>query len=222
MMGLGSGCFVSVLFISVGAYDICGIGSYFDPVINRCDLCSDICDIVGLTDTNEDCQRYCPDYGKAKGCSDEQYYDPVVGRCDSCEELCYGDNIQDTTEECKDKCPNYNTGALGLGSGRSKVQMIAIAVPLSLVVVAVVIVGLLWRLHLLSSVLQRCLRYPGKGYTKPQQCSDGSDTSGSNFSSTSDVQPQVDNVIGVDIKEQEGFPDLHAQGRHSSMDVSIH
>lgn len=46
------------------------------------------------------------DYGKAKGCSDEQYYDPVVGRCDSCEELCQGDNIQDTTEECKDKCPN--------------------------------------------------------------------------------------------------------------------
>ncbi|XP_046549347.1 uncharacterized protein LOC124259284 isoform X1 [Haliotis rubra] len=222
MMGLGSSLIVIIVLFSVRGYEFCDIGSYFDPVIHRCDLCSNICDNMDSTNTYEDCQRNCPDYGKAKGCSDDQYYDQNVGRCDSCAELCHGENIQDTTEECKAKCPSFHRGGPGSGSGRSTGPIIATAVTCSITVMAIVIVLLLCRTQRLPSVLQRCRLYPGKGYTQPQQCSDGSDTSGSNFSSVSDVHPQVTDATAVVMTEQEGFPDLHTQARHSIVDVLIH
>ncbi|KAL8618307.1 hypothetical protein ACOMHN_061152 [Nucella lapillus] len=85
----------------------CAWDQYYDPNMDDCGPCHEICDSMKLTRTEQQCRNQCSDYLVSLSCRADQYFDEMVRSCAPCSELCSQGDAKGTTKECSRKCRKY-------------------------------------------------------------------------------------------------------------------
>lgn len=86
---------------------VCKWDQYYDPNVDDCGPCFEICDFRKQTRTERQCHDQCSDYLVSRTCGWNEYFDEKERRCANCSELCKQVSGNRTTEECSRKCGKY-------------------------------------------------------------------------------------------------------------------